>query len=182
MKDLAFAAVAVSLVGVLTFALTQEMRVKKLPETGSPKRKDKVVKTDAEWKRILTPEQYRILRAKGTEPAFCTLWHARKEPGTYVCAGCKLPLFAHNRKFESGTGWPSFDQPITPDAIWYKHDSTIGMSRTETLCARCDGHLGHVFDDGPAKTTGLRYCINAKAMLFQPKGSKKFLSPEEDAG
>jgi peptide-methionine (R)-S-oxide reductase len=147
------------------------------PRTDSPKRKDKVIKTDAEWKRILTEEQYKILRHGSTEAPFCTPWHGTKRTGTYFCGGCKLPLFNSSAKFESGTGWPSFMRPAARDAVWTKVDNSMGMVRLEVLCARCDGHLGHVFDDGP-KPTNLRYCINSKSMLFQEKGSKKFEIPD----
>lgn len=133
----------------------------------SPERKDKVVKSDAEWKAQLTPEQYKILRAKGTEAAFCGGHLSNKERGTYLCVGCKLPLFKSDSKFESGTGWPSFFQPYDKDNVWLKADNSFGMQRVEVLCSRCDGHLGHVFDDGPADKTGLRYCINGDILTFE---------------
>ncbi|MBS1724509.1 MAG: peptide-methionine (R)-S-oxide reductase MsrB [Armatimonadetes bacterium] len=136
----------------------------------SPKRKDKVVKTDEEWQKILTPEQYKILRNKGTEPAFCGVNLENKGPGVYECAGCGLPLFRSGNKFNSGTGWPSFGEPIDPDNVWYHSDRSHGMIRTEILCSRCDGHLGHVFDDGPPPT-GLRYCINGTVLKFVPDKS-----------
>ncbi|HEY0867137.1 MAG TPA: peptide-methionine (R)-S-oxide reductase MsrB [Fimbriimonas sp.] len=135
----------------------------------SPKRNDKVVRTNAEWKKRLTPEQFRILRTQGTEAAFCGLFYDHKKPGTYVCAGCDLPLFAADAKFDSGTGWPSFYKPIAKDATWTRWDRSHGMVRVEVLCARCDGHLGHVFDDAPLTPTGLRYCLNSEAMKFKPK-------------
>lgn len=137
-------------------------------EPGSPKRKDKVIKSDAEWQKILTPEQYRILRKKGTEPAFCGLFHDTKEIGIYSCAGCALDLFTSDAKFHSGTGWPSFFQPVDKKNIWTKTDLSYGMVREEVMCARCDGHLGHVFDDGP-KPTGLRFCINSDSLKFRKK-------------
>ncbi len=137
-------------------------------ENESPKRPDKVVKTDAEWKKALTPDQYKILRAKATETPFCGgLLHVDK-PGTFVCAGCGLPLFTTAAKFESGTGWPSFFQPVKRENVWLRMDKSYGMTRFEVLCARCDGHLGHVFDDGPVDKTGLRYCINSEALKFIP--------------
>jgi len=136
--------------------------------TSSPKRADKVVKTDAEWKKILTPEQYRILRKKGTEAAFCSPLLEKHGVGVFHCAGCDLPLFSTDTKFDSGTGWPSFFQPITNQSIWLKEDRSLGMIRTEVLCARCDGHLGHLFSDGP-KPTGLRFCMNGESLKFREK-------------
>ena len=136
--------------------------------TASPQRADKVVLTEAEWQKRLTKEQYDILRAKGTEPAFCGVNLNQKGEGKYYCVGCGLELFEHNTKFESGTGWPSFYRPISTKNIWFLVDRSFGSIRTEVLCARCDGHLGHVFDDGPAPT-GLRYCMNGKVLKFVPK-------------
>jgi peptide-methionine (R)-S-oxide reductase len=129
---------------------------------------DKVTKTDAEWRAELTPMQYEVLRRHGTERAFTgELWdnHAA---GTYVCAGCGQPLFASDAKFESGTGWPSFTRPIDPGAVSEHDDRKFFMRRTEVRCARCDGHLGHVFPDGPRDAGGLRYCMNSAAMGFEP--------------
>jgi methionine-R-sulfoxide reductase len=133
---------------------------------GSPKRKDKVVLTDAQWKKRLTEKQYNILRAHGTEAAFCGRFHDNHKTGTYSCAGCNLPLFASNAKFDSGTGWPSFFQPVNKKNIWLRKDTSYGMVRDEVLCARCDGHLGHVFDDGPGDKGGLRFCINSDGLNF----------------
>ena len=134
--------------------------------TSSPKRDDKVVKTDAEWQKVLTPEQFRILRKKGTEAAFCSPLLDTKQVGVFHCAGCDLPLFSTDTKFESGTGWPSFFQPVTRESVWLLEDRSYGMIRTEALCARCDGHLGHVFKDGPAPT-GLRFCMNGETLKFK---------------
>lgn len=134
----------------------------------SPQRKDKVVMTDREWQKKLTQEQYLILRNKGTEPAFCGVNLGQKGEGTYYCVGCNQALFEANHKFNSGTGWPSFFRPIASDSIWLESDKSHGMVRTEVLCTKCDGHLGHVFDDGPAPT-GLRFCINGKVLKFVPK-------------
>jgi peptide-methionine (R)-S-oxide reductase len=124
---------------------------------------EKLILTDDEWRARLTPEQYQVLRKHGTERAGTGCFLGTKEPGTYVCAGCDNPLFRSGVKFESGTGWPSFTQPIGPDAIAEVEDRSYGMRRVEVRCARCDGHLGHVFPDGPPPT-GLRYCMNSVAM------------------
>ncbi|MBM4356989.1 MAG: peptide-methionine (R)-S-oxide reductase MsrB [Deltaproteobacteria bacterium] len=128
---------------------------------------EKLDLSDDEWKRRLTPDQYQVLRRHGTERAFTGCFVATKTPGTYVCAGCDNPLFASGRKFESGTGWPSFTEPVSLTALTEYADRSYGMLRTEVRCARCDGHLGHVFDDGPPPT-GLRYCMNSVALKHVP--------------
>lgn len=130
---------------------------------------DKLKLTDDEWKKRLTPEEYRILRQHGTEAPGSGCFLKTKEPGTYVCAGCGQPLFKSGEKFESGTGWPSFTSPVADDAISEYEDSSYGMVRVEVRCGRCDGHLGHVFPDGPPPT-GLRYCINSGSVKHVPEG------------
>jgi len=130
---------------------------------------DKLILSDDEWKRRLSREEYEVLRHHGTERAGSGCFLGTKEPGTYVCAGCGNPLFPAGTKFESGTGWPSFNQPVGADAVVQVEDHSYGMSRIEVRCARCDGHLGHVFPDGPPPT-GLRYCMNSVAMRHIPQG------------
>ena len=126
----------------------------------------KVRKTNEEWRRELTPEQYRVLREKGTERPWTGEYNATKEPGVYRCAGCGTELFRSGAKFESGSGWPSFYEPASAGAVETEEDTSHSMRRTEVLCASCGGHLGHVFDDGP-EPTGQRYCINSAALKLQ---------------
>lgn len=126
----------------------------------------KVTKTNEEWKQILTPEQFTVTREKGTERPFSSPLNEVHEEGTFECVWCGLPLFSSKAKFDSGTGWPSFYEPIEKQNVREEVDSSLWMTRTEVLCARCDAHLGHVFDDGP-KPTGLRYCMNGVALKFK---------------
>ena len=128
---------------------------------------EKIIKSDAEWRDNLTPEQYQVLRLKGTEPPFSGKYYDEKSSGNYVCAGCGEALFASDTKFGSRSGWPSFWRPIEADKIGEHADTSHGMRRVEVQCARCDGHLGHVFEDGP-QPTGLRYCINSTSLDFKP--------------
>lgn len=128
-----------------------------------------VSKTEAEWKAELSPAEFQVLRAKGTERAFTSELLNIKEPGTFVCAACGNPIYTTEYKFDSGTGWPSFDRATYDDNIDYRPDRTGGYPATEVICAKCGGHLGHVFNDGPKNTTGKRHCINGVALNFIPK-------------
>ncbi len=149
-------------------ALAAKTAAPPAPATAPAKEKiERVVKTDADWRKQLTPEQYRVLRQKGTERAFTGKLLKEQRAGTYACAACALPLFASAKKFDSGTGWPSFWAPIAADHVREVPDVSYGGVETEIRCARCDGHLGHVFADGP-KPTGLRYCMNSVALAFVP--------------
>jgi peptide-methionine (R)-S-oxide reductase len=153
----------------LRFPLNQEGS--KHNEKTKPNGVQKVTKSDTEWKQTLTPEQYRVMREKGTERPFSSPLNEEKHEGTFVCAGCGLALFNSQAKYESGSGWPSFWKPISEENVREEIDESLWQRRTEVLCARCDAHLGHVFPDGP-KPTGLRYCMNGVALKFEPKDEK----------
>jgi peptide-methionine (R)-S-oxide reductase len=159
---------SVFLVGIISFAFAQTHAAnkQKVVENNLKSKKFEITKTEAEWKKILSSEAFHILREAGTEAPFTGKYYNNHEKGTYYCAACDLPLFSSAHKFESGTGWPSFYQPIEKNKVITESDFTYGMKRTEVLCARCGGHLGHVFDDGP-EPTGLRYCINSAALVFK---------------
>lgn len=128
----------------------------------------RVTRSDAEWRALLAPEQYAVLREKGTERPFSGEYVDTTEPGTYLCAGCGQELFAADTKFNAHCGWPSFNAQMSPEAVVTGVDDTLGTRRTEILCSRCGGHLGHVFDDGP-RPTGLRYCVNSLSLKFEPE-------------
>lgn len=137
---------------------------------------DKLNLTDAEWRERLSPEQYHVLRQHGTERAFTGKYESNKATGVYMCAGCGTPLFSSATKYNSGSGWPSYTDPLDPAAVEELRDTSHGMTRTEVRCATCDGHLGHVFPDGPGPN-GLRYCINSASLDFEPEEQARVSSP-----
>jgi methionine-R-sulfoxide reductase len=160
------------------------MRVKVFNRQGQlvgPVEVTPVVKTDEEWRKQLTPEQFQVARGKGTERPFCGTLLDNKRPGVYACVCCGLPLFASDAKFNSGTGWPSFFRPVAEENVVTAADRSHGMVRDEILCARCDCHLGHVFEDGPPPT-GLRYCVNSESLTFtDAKDLARLADPAADA-
>ncbi|HKO60065.1 MAG TPA: peptide-methionine (R)-S-oxide reductase MsrB [Pyrinomonadaceae bacterium] len=173
MNRLVFLAFAVALGAVimvtalpLRFPLSQQGN--KRNEKTRPNGVQKVTKTNDEWKQTLTPEQYQVMREKGTERPFSSPLNEEKDPGTFVCAACGSPLFSSEAKYESGSGWPSFWKPISEENVREEEDGSLWQKRTEVLCASCDAHLGHVFPDGP-RPTGLRYCMNGVALKFEPE-------------
>ena len=150
----------------LTYGLTAVRGLGLTDAAAADARTFEVTRSDEEWRKLLTPNQYAVLRQEGTERPFESPLNDEHRSGRFVCAGCALELFSSKTKFDSGTGWPSFWQPL-PMAVLERSDKSVGVTRTEVLCRRCGGHLGHVFDDGP-RPTGLRYCMNGVAMAFKP--------------
>ena len=168
-----FSKISLFFIAIIGLAACSKMDAQGKPSQKSPPVEDKsmtenIKKTDGEWKKILTPEQYEVLRKKGTEPAFSGAYWNNHEKGIYKCAACGLELFSSETKYDSGCGWPSFWTPISSSSVATQEDRSFSMRRTEAVCPRCGGHLGHVFEDGP-KPTGLRYCINSASLKFEKK-------------
>jgi methionine-R-sulfoxide reductase len=164
--------------------VTETVRVKVFNGEGKlvgPVETPRIEKSDAEWRALLTPAQFQVARGKGTERPFCGTLLDNKKLGIYTCICCRLPLFSSDSKFDSGTGWPSFFQPVAEENIAEETDVTYGMRRTEILCARCDCHLGHVFPDGP-RPTGMRYCVNSESLAFTETSDIASLADDGSAG
>lgn len=156
------------LLAVIGYACSGQGQDKPKPGKETPVAKQEINRSEEEWKKMLTPEQYHVLREKGTDRAFTGKYYLHKEKGMYTCAGCGAELFSSDMKFDSDCGWPSFDREIAGGKIKKVEDRSYGMVRTEILCARCGSHLGHIFDDGPT-LTGKRYCVNSTSISFDPK-------------
>ncbi|GIW82937.1 MAG: peptide methionine sulfoxide reductase MsrB [Gemmatales bacterium] len=168
-KYVIFLGIGLGLAALAAYGVDQRVSV---PKKKGAKVIEKIKKTDEEWRKILTEEQYRVTRQHGTEPAFRNEYWNNKKDGIYRCVCCGLELFDSRAKYDSGTGWPSFWEPFDQAHIGTTTDRSFGMIRTEVHCIRCDAHLGHVFDDGPRDKTGLRYCINSAALKFEPREKK----------
>ena len=167
MKTIRMIALLSAFFGIFSCSQAQKKSAD-VSDASSDAKPRQVDRSDAEWRQLLTAQEYYVLREAGTERPFSSPLNNNKKSGVYVCAACQTPLFSSETKFESGTGWPSFYKPLYAKNVEEKVDRTMGMARTEVLCQVCGGHLGHVFDDGP-KPTGLRYCLNGDALKFKPK-------------